>query len=497
MAPFQPPRLGVGLIFTPALRPWLERRFEDSPAGAPFLDLIEIEPQTLWLADDALAGPFYEVAAGLALFDALPGAKLVHSVGLPLGGTRRPDPAQCALIRQTAARLGSPWVSEHLSVGGTPHQASGFFLPPLQTEAGVDLAAANIRAFSAAVQRPVAVETGVAYLARKPFEMDDGAYLAAVTETADCGILLDLHNLYCNARNGRLKLDDFLARLPRDRVWEVHLAGGMEQDGFWLDAHSGPVPADLAALAREVLADLPQLGALNFEIYDSFIEQAGEAVLDDSVQTLRRLWDGVGRSVSDARPAALAPAADRAEAPNWAEVAAGPPPPQAAPPSPALWEAALTEAVWQDRPDRHTHPEDAAAVALYARLARSFRGSMLVRALPRALRYLILRDREAASAGLERFFTAVAPRLYAPLEAQAFSDWLAASGDADRLLRGLVDYDLALLASLRDGSVQLVRFPGDPGPVFEALADRRLPRLGPDPAEWELEILPDLPAMVA
>mgnify|MGYP002654446362 CR=1 FL=1 len=472
MPPFQPPKLGVGMIFSPALRLWLERRFE---AATPFLDVLEIEPQTLWFADDALTGPFHEFAAGIELFQALPGAKLVHSVSLPLGGTRAPDPAQCALIRETAARLNSPWVSEHLSVGGTPHQASGFFLPPLQTDEGVAIAARNIRAFAAAVGRPVAVETGVAYLARKAFEMPDGDYVAQVVRAADCGILLDLHNVYCNARNGRLDFDDFLARLPKDRVWEMHLAGGMEQDGVWLDAHSGPIPPDLKAMAREVLSELPNLGALNFEIYDSFVAEAGEGVLDRTVDDLRALWEGAGRSVSDARPAALT-------------LPIGPAP------AAELWEKALTTAVWKADPTAQPHREDDTAVALYARLARSFRGSMLVRAMPRALRYLILREQRAVEALLDRYFNDISPRLYAPLEAAAFSDWLR--GDPDRLLRGLLDYDLGLLVTLRDGRAQVVLFPGDPAPVFEALADRRLP-LCPDCPDWELELLPDLPAMVA
>jgi uncharacterized protein (UPF0276 family) len=472
MPPFQPPKLGVGMIFSPALRPWLERRFEEA---TPFLDVLEIEPQTLWFADDAFTGPFHEFRAGIELFRALPGAKLVHSVSLPLGGTRAPDPAQCALIQETAARLNSPWVSEHLSVGGTPHQASGFFLPPLQTEEGVMIAAHNIRAFAAAVGRPVAVETGVAYLARKAFEMPDGDYVAEVVRAADCGILLDLHNVYCNARNGRLDFDDFLSRLPKDRVWEMHLAGGMEQEGFWLDAHSGPIPPDLKAMAREVLAELPNLGALNFEIYDSFVEQAVEGMLDRTVDDLRALWEGAGRSVSDARPAALSKPAGPAPAAD-------------------LWEKALTVAVWKDDPAAQPHRQDDPAVALYARLARSFRGSMLVRAMPRALRYLILREQRAVEALLDRYFNDVSPRLYAPLEAAAFSDWIR--DDPDRLLRGLLDYDLGLLATLRDGKAQLVRFPGDPAPVFEALADRRLPTC-PDGPHWELELLPDLPAMVA
>ena len=461
-AAFAAPKLGIGMIFAPGLRPFLQHRPDA-------LDVLEIEPQTMWLADHAFDGPFYEFTPGLDLFASLPGHKLVHSVGMPLGGTRAPDAGQCALIAATAARLNSPWVSEHLSVAGTPHRAAGFLLPPLQTAAGVAQAVGNIRAFGAAVGRPVAVETGVAYLGRKAFEMEDGAFLAQVVREAGCGILLDLHNLYCNARNGRINLDRYLAQIPLDRVWEVHLAGGEEQGGIWLDSHSGPMPADLRDIAREVLASLPNLGALNFEIYDTFLDRTGEAALDGIVEDMRDLWAGVGRSATDAPPRALA-ARPKGEAP-----------------SPAVWEAALTQAVWKADADYHPYPEDARMLALYSYLARSFRGSILMRTLPRAMRYLLLRDGEGVQATLAAFYTACDPKLFAPLEAQSFADWLV---DDDVLLMALLEYDLAFVRIVRQGMPQMVHFPGNPRPVFEALADLRLPEL-PEPPVWEIEILPD------
>lgn len=453
------------MIFAPGLRPFLESR-----PGA--LDVLEIEPQTLWLADDAFAGPFYEFRPGMDLFAALPGRKLVHSVGMPLGGTRPPDPRQCALIAETAARLDSPWVSEHLSVAGTPHRAAGFLLPPLQTDAGVDTAAANIRAFKAAVGRPVAVETGVAYLRRKDFEMPDGTFLARVVEEADCGILLDLHNLYCNQRNGRIRIDAFLSEIPLDRVWEVHLAGGAERDGFWLDSHSGPMPRDLAALARDVLSGLSRLGALNFEIYDTYLSDIPLTDLDRIVDEMRDLWAASGKAAGDGRPAV-------------------PPPPGPAPASsPEAWEAALTEAVWRAEPERHAWGEDAEAVRLYSWLARSFRGSMLARTCARCVRYLFLRDVARADAIFKAYFSAVPPQLYAPLEAAAFGEWLRPQIDDDALLIALLDYDLAILRVIRSGSAEVVTFPGNPFPVFEALAEARRPA-PPAPPAWELEILPE------
>ncbi len=463
---FHPPKLGVGMIYATALRPFLERRPDA-------LDVLEIEPQTLWLADDPIDGPFFEFTPGVDLYAELPGHKLVHSVGVPLGGTRSPDNAHLALLRQTAERLGSPWVSEHLSIAGTPHQSAGFLLPPLQTEAGVAQAVANITKFAGGVGRPVAVETGVSYLSRKPFEMPDGCFVSQVVESADCGILLDLHNLYCNHRNGRLDWDEFLSQIPLERVWEVHLAGGEERDGFWLDSHSGTIPDDLTARSLEVLQSLPNLGALNFEIFDTFLERFTNEEFDRTVDDLRYLWSETGAATTDARPAALAPPASRPA------------------PDPAKWDAVLTDAVWKAEAQVAEWEENAEALTLYAFLARSFRGSILARSLPRLLRYLLLRDGPAVEERLKRFYKDSDPKLYAPLECKAFANWLRRDGEADAWALALLDYDIALLEIIRRGAPIVVSFPGDPTTVFEGLATRDLAKT-PPPQPWEVEILPDV-----
>ncbi len=88
---FEAPKLGIGMIFSAALWPFLQRR----PNA---LALLEIEPQTLWLADHAFEGPFFEFTPGIEAFASLPGHKLVHSVGMPLGGSRPPGPGQIGVV---------------------------------------------------------------------------------------------------------------------------------------------------------------------------------------------------------------------------------------------------------------------------------------------------------------------------------------------------------------------------------------------------------------
>jgi uncharacterized protein (UPF0276 family) len=262
------PALGVGVIYSSAIEPLLERRPE-------LFQVVEFEPQTTWIKTPGAARRYRVDEGVLARLSRLPGHKIVHSVGTPVGGTTTPEAAQLELLRVTVASLGSPWLSDHLSFNQTPEFATGFFLPPRQTPEGVAMAAASIHALQAALPVPIAVETGVNYLRPRPDELPDGDFVARVVESADCGLLLDLHNIYCNGLNGRQSMDEYVDQLPLERVWEIHLAGGMELEGFWLDAHSGAIPDPLYAIAERIIPRLPNLKAIIFEIFPSFVPVVG------------------------------------------------------------------------------------------------------------------------------------------------------------------------------------------------------------------------------
>ena len=280
--------LGVGLVFAPALLPLLRD-------GNEAVSVLEIEPQTLWQLLRTEGRDTYlpngERAAELA---ALPQRKLLHSIGLPVGSSRPLEDEQLDLLRAMVASLEPAWVSEHLSFNAFPDHGgwsnAGFLLPPLQCPETVAVAATKLRAFAKALQRPVAFETGVNYLAPRDGELTDGEFFAAVAESADSGILLDLHNLWTNERNGRTPAADVLARLPLERVWEIHLAGGAELDGYWLDAHAGAVPPQVLDLAAEWIPRMPNLGALVFEILDEHIEGLGLDGVARQLEQMRGLW---------------------------------------------------------------------------------------------------------------------------------------------------------------------------------------------------------------
>ena len=130
---------------------------------------------------------------------------------------------------------------------------------------GIEAAIHSVRALQSELSIPFLIETGVNYLRPLPEEVPDGEFVARVVEGSGCGILLDLHNLWANERNGRQSIADFLDSIPLERVRELHLASGHEHGGLWLDAHSGAMPEGLFELAQSVVRRLPNLGAVIFE----------------------------------------------------------------------------------------------------------------------------------------------------------------------------------------------------------------------------------------
>ena len=459
--------LGVGVTWTGGLHPLLVRRPE-------LVDVVEFEPQTTWLGRGARAGT--EEAAVLERLRELPARKLVHSITAPVGGGVAAHPDDLRRLHATVEQLEAPWVSEHLSFQQSHERAAGFFLPPRQTRAGVAVAVAAIERLRAALGVPIAVETGVNYLRPRPDELADAEFTAAVIQGADCGLLLDLHNVYANARNGRQPLDEFLAGLPLDRVWELHFAGGFELDGYWLDAHSGAVPEPVLAVAERLIPTLSHLRAIVFEIYPSFIPLFGLDRVAVELERLRALWA--------LRPRAVPPAPPPARPIEVVDVRNDALQPEG-------WERALAHLVTGGTPRDDDEQELAGdpAVPLVGKLVREFRASMIVETLPLTSKYLMLTlGTKAFETLLTHHFATSAPEMFGVCEAETFGARLNADLRAVPRLAPLLAYELACLRTIADGQARTVPFTFEPLPFLRALADNRLPDDAGPSGRFEIEV---------
>ena len=148
----------------------------------------------------------------------------------------------------------------------------------------MDAAVAHVATYHAAATLPFLIETGLNFLRSRPGELSDGTFIASVADGSDCGILLDLHNLLANERNGREPVSDVLSDLPLERVLEVHVAGGFEFDGYYLDAHVGGPDRESLMLLADVLPCLPNVRAVTFEAVPESLAALGAGAGDEDVR---------------------------------------------------------------------------------------------------------------------------------------------------------------------------------------------------------------------
>lgn len=445
----------------------------------PRLQILEVEPQVIWHPGRDESAPFEIDEQALERIKALPYRKLLHGIGFPVGGSLPPDSRHVPPFRRMIEELRPAWVSEHLSFnranGASGVHVTGFLLPPRQTAAGVAAAVKSIRAFQASLPVPLAVETGVNYLKPRRDELPDGRFVAEVVEAADCGLLLDVHNIWANELNGRQSVDEFIEQVPLERIWEVHIAGGSEHRGFWLDSHSGGIPEDLAHIATRLIPQFPNLRALIFEVYPDYLPELGSQGLLQQLEVLNLLL---------AQPR-VSPVRSLTPAHIAHEPLGGP--------SPRRWEDTLAALVVGRDGEGSLSDElnSDPGVDLMRELVREFRASMIERNLKFTLRFLTLTfTEERLRAMLHDYWRSVPPQLFASIEASLFARYLERTCGELPLLREIIGFDMAATATLIDRKTRRVSFPVDPIVVLRALAEQRLPAAPPE-GRFEMEITPE------
>lgn len=177
-----------------------------------------------------------------------------HGVALSLGGT---EPVQSRRIRRLAAcatALKAPVVSEHIAFVRAGGIEAGHLLPVPRTREALDVLAANIARTRSELAVPLAVENIASFVEWPESDLTESEFLTELVDRTGVLLVLDVANVYANARNrGRDPLRE-LARLPVERVAYSHVAGGREGDDFYHDTHTAPTPPevlDLVAALRE------------------------------------------------------------------------------------------------------------------------------------------------------------------------------------------------------------------------------------------------------
>jgi len=164
-----------------------------------------------------------------------------HGVSLSIGSADRLDREYLRRLKRLVKRTRTPWVSDHLCwCRHSAHQMHNL-LPLPYTRVAMDHIARKARIVQDYLEVPLLLENLSSYLTFQSDEMTEWDFLTAVVEKADCGILLDVNNIYVSAKNHGFDPMDYVNAIPPERVVQMHLAGHSDMGGYLLDTHDHPV----------------------------------------------------------------------------------------------------------------------------------------------------------------------------------------------------------------------------------------------------------------
>lgn len=179
---------------------------------------------------------------------------VMHGVSLSIGSTDPLDEDYLDRLGRLARRVEAEWVSDHLCWTGVGGRNAHDLLPMPYSEEALEHVVKRVCRVQEKLGRRIALENPSSYLTFAASSLSEADFLASLAERADCGILLDVNNVYVSSVNHGFDPLAYLDTIPEDRVWQFHLAGHSDHGDYLLDTHDHPVPDPVWDLYRHAVA---------------------------------------------------------------------------------------------------------------------------------------------------------------------------------------------------------------------------------------------------
>jgi uncharacterized protein len=164
-----------------------------------------------------------------------------HGVAIYFGSAEPLNREHLRRLKTLVRRTKTPWLSDHLCWGSVDGRYTHDLLPMPYTFEAAEVTARKIHEARDFLEIPIAVENVSSYAEFHVSEMTEWEFLNEVVERADCGILLDVNNIYVSSQNHDFDPFEYLNAVPAERVAQIHIAGHSKYENYILDTHDHPV----------------------------------------------------------------------------------------------------------------------------------------------------------------------------------------------------------------------------------------------------------------
>lgn len=230
---------GVGLGLR---RELLAPLLQGGQHGGQGIDFLEVAPENWIPFGGALQRQFAEITAQYPL--------ICHGLSLSIAGPDHLDLQFLAQLKQFFRQHQVQLYSEHLSYcSGQGHLYD--LMPVPFCQQAIDYLVPRIRQVQDVLEQELVLEN-ISYYDTPESTLSELEFLTEVLDRADCGLLLDVNNIYVNSVNHGYDATAFLRALPSNRIRYGHVAGHFQQSAdLLIDTHGSAVNDPVWALLAE------------------------------------------------------------------------------------------------------------------------------------------------------------------------------------------------------------------------------------------------------
>lgn len=166
---------------------------------------------------------------------------VMHGVSMSIGSTDPLNRDYLRKLKSLAESISACWVSDHVCWTGVASLNAHDLLPIPMNEVTLRHLVNRIRIVQDILERPLVLENPSSYVTFADSTMEEWEFLSQMAEEADCGLLLDVNNVYVSSVNHDFDPVAYLHSIPHERVVQFHLAGHTNCGTHLIDTHDGEV----------------------------------------------------------------------------------------------------------------------------------------------------------------------------------------------------------------------------------------------------------------
>lgn len=242
---------------------------------------------------------------------------VMHGVSLSIGSVDPLNFDYLRKLRSLADQVQAVWVSDHVCWTGVAGLNAHDLLPIPLNEATLSHVVERIRVVQDVLERPLVLENPSSYVTFAASTMTEWEFLSRMAEEADCGLLLDVNNVYVSSINHDFDPTEYVQSVPYERIVQFHLAGHTNRGTHLIDTHDSHVidPVwELYRLAHQLTggastllewdANIPEFPVVHAEVLKSRQYMSQELPQFPVVREIGP-WSDAARPTSVPQPAAF------------------------------------------------------------------------------------------------------------------------------------------------------------------------------------------------